>query len=814
VNAAPLRVLVVDDDQEDFLILRDLLADYPIGRYELSWVPTLADGVAALRASQHDVYLVDYLLGPDNGLELVRLAVAEGSTHRPVILLTGHGSLDVDREALAAGAADYLIKGNIDAEKLARSIRYAAERSRQLAEIEDTKQRYRQLFERNPTPTWVYDVGNLRFLAVNDAMVQNYGFAREELLGGLRITDIRPEDELPRLHAYLERRNDQEGAAGIWQHRRKDGSLLWVEVTSHPMLFDGRPCRIVIANDITARREAQAQMLLLERVVESSTSGVVIADAQAGDYPIIYVNAAFERITGYHRRELLGRNCRFLQGDERDQAELDVIRHALRHERDCNVVLRNFRRDGSLFWNHLYLSPVRDERGLVTHYVGLQNDLTERRRVDAELAHAASHDAVTDLPRYPVLEAQSARLLQDGDASLTVYFIDIDHFHGINETMGHGFGDEALRVLAQRLRDALAEAGQVARFAGDEFVAIAADLPPSQRLTLGQHLRAAVSTPIEGDGYRLTLSASIGISHSPEHGDTIVELLRRAEAAMTRAKRQGRDALCIFSPGQMQQIEDRLLLGARLREAPRRHELTLHYQPLVCTRTQGIAGFEALLRWTDAELGAVSPNRFIPIAESLGLMAEIGQWVFNEVCRQLRAWQDAGHVDFFVSVNLSAQELQRPEVATMLRDTVGRHGADPTRLEIEITESSLMEHVDRVAAIMADMKALGLRLSLDDFGTGYSSLSYLKQFALDKLKIDRSFVSELPDNRDDAAIARTIVAIGHQLRMSVVAEGVESPAQAAFLREIGCDQLQGYLFGTPVPAEQVPALLSRHGRPP
>ena len=813
MSAAPLRVLVVDDDEEDFLILRDLLSDYPAGQYELSWVPTLADGVVALRASKHDVYLVDYLLGPDNGLDLVRLAVAEGSSHRPVILLTGHGSLDVDREALAAGASDYLVKGNIDAEKLARSIRYAAERTRQLSEIEDTKQRYLQLFECNPAPTWVYDIETLRFIAVNDAMIRNYGYSRRELLDQLLISDIRPPEEAERLRGYLAQRGELEGAAGIWQHRRKDGSLLWVEVTSHPMTLDGRPSRIVIANDITARREAQAQMLLLERVVESSTSGVAIADAQKPDFPIVYVNAAFERITGYHRKEIVGRNCRFLQGAESDQPELDVIRHALRYDRDCNVVLRNFRKDGTLFWNHLYLSPVRDERGVVTHFVGLQNDLTERRRVDAELAHAASHDAVTDLPRYPVLEAQSARLLHDGDSTLTLYFIDIDHFHGINETMGHLFGDEALRVIAARLREALGDVGQVSRFAGDEFVAIAADLPDAQRLPLGHRLRAAVAEPVEGDGYRLTLSASIGISHSPLHGNAIVDLLRRAEAAMTRAKRQGRDVVCEFSPGQMQEIEDRLLLGARLREAARRGELTLHYQPLLCTRRQQIAGFEALLRWTDAELGTVSPNRFIPIAERLGLMAEIGQWVFNEVCRQQRAWQEADLSGFFISVNLSAQELQRAEVTAMLREAIERHAADPSRIEIEITESSLMEHVERVAGIMAEIKALGLRLSLDDFGTGYSSLSYLKQFSLDKLKIDRSFVAELPEDRDDAAIARTIVAIGHQLRMSVIAEGVETAEQAAFLREIGCDQLQGYFFGRPVPAEQVPGLIERLSGP-
>jgi diguanylate cyclase (GGDEF)-like protein/PAS domain S-box-containing protein len=800
MNDSLIRVLVIDDDQEDFLILRDLLADFPLGRYRLDWVGTLAEGVEALRASSHDVYLVDYLLGPDNGLDLVRLAVAERSAHRPVILLTGHGNAEVDREAMAAGAADYLVKDRIDGETLARAIRYAAERARHLAEVEEAQRRFRLLFERSPIPSWVFELESGRFVAVNDAMVANYGYSREELLR-MSITDIRSESEADRLRTYQRTSGDVEGFAGVWQHLRRDGTPLWVEITSHNLVLDGRACRQVIANDITARRAAQSQLHLLERAVQASTSGVVVADAQAPDLPIIYVNDAFERITGYSREEALGRNCRFLQGAFRDQPELDLVRHALRYDKTCDVVLRNERKDGSLFWNHLSLSPVRDERGQVTHFVGVQNDLTERRRVEAELAHAASHDAVTGLPRYAVLEASAVRALALPEARLAMFYVDLDRFHGVNETMGHAIGDEVLRVVGARLREAVGDGGQVARFAGDEFVAIAEAAPAPEALLATAHaLRAAVARPIEGDGFRLTLTASVGISHAPAHGRGPTELLRSAEAAMTRAKRDGRDTVFAFTSEQMREVEDRLVLGARLREAPRRGELELHYQPLVSAGSASVLGYEALLRWSSAELGKVSPARFIPIAESLGLMVEIGHWVIEEACRQLRAWQEAGHDGFTVSVNFSAQELQRPDVVQMVRAAIERHGIAPGRLEIEITESSLMEHVGRVVQVMAELKGLGVRLSLDDFGTGYSSLAYLKQFSIDKLKIDRSFVKDLPQDVDAAAIASTIIGIGHQLRMRVVAEGVETEAQAAFLREMGCDELQGYLFSPPVPA--------------
>ncbi|MBW8312622.1 MAG: EAL domain-containing protein [Rhizobium sp.] len=804
----PLRVLVVDDDEEDFLILRDLLADYPLGRFQLDWVGTLEEGATALRANVHDVFLVDYHLGPDNGMDLVRLAVAEQSAHRPVIMLTGQGNPEVDREALAAGASDYLVKGSIDAEKLARSLRYAAERSRQIAQLEDSKRRYRLLFELNPFPTWVYNVASFRFVAVNDAMVANYGYTREELLR-MSVMDIRDPDEGGRLEEFLAAWGNRSGNAGVWRHRRKDGSLIWADITTHSIELDGKRCRMVIAHDITRQRAAQERLILLQRAVESSMNGIVIADAQAPDMPIIYVNPSFERMTGYTAEQAIGRNCRFLQGEERNQPELENLRRSLRDASDCNVMLRNFRSDGELFWNHLFISPVRDDAGTPTHFVGILNDLTERRQVEAELAYAANHDPVTGLPRFPILEAALGALLVDDDAEVSLLFIDLDHFHAINESMGHVIGDEALRIIAGRMREVLGGPGYLARFAGDEFVAVVPHSSREQVLGTAEALRATIAQPIEGDGYRLFLTASVGIARSPEHGTSGMDLLRRAEAAMTRAKGQGRDGACEFSAAQMQELEDRLVLGARLREAITRNELELHYQPQLDAGDRRVTGFEALVRWNSPELGRVPPGRFIPIAEALGLMPEVGLWVLNEACRQLRAWLDQGHGGFTVAVNFSAQQLQRPDIVNLVADALARHRVPGQMLEIELTESSLMENVERVQVRLAELKGLGISLSLDDFGTGYSSLAYLKQFSLDKLKIDRSFVKDLPEDSADSAIARTIVAVGHELKMVVAAEGVETEEQAVFLRQIGCDELQGFHFGRPAAAADVAGMLPR-----
>jgi EAL domain-containing protein (putative c-di-GMP-specific phosphodiesterase class I) len=312
-------------------------------------------------------------------------------------------------------------------------------------------------------------------------------------------------------------------------------------------------------------------------------------------------------------------------------------------------------------------------------------------------------------------------------------------------------------------------------------------------------------------GYELCLTASIGISGYPDNGHSPGELLRRAEAAMVQAKREGRDGVCLYSESGMREFEDRLALGVHLRGAIERDELALHYQPQIDARSGCLVGFEALVRWSHSPLGPVPPGRFIPIAEALGLMPEVGLRVLQHACRQLAHWRSGGHDRLVLAVNISAQQLLRPDFAEQLCEVLQHSGVDPAQLQIEVTESSLMENVQRVRRTLDQLRELGVSLALDDFGTGYSSLAYLKRFAFDKLKIDKSFVADIGADSNDAAIARTIVAIGHQLGMRVAAEGVETPAQMQLLRALGCDELQGYLLGRPQPADALQALLAAGG---
>ena len=524
-----------------------------------------------------------------------------------------------------------------------------------------------------------------------------------------------------------------------------------------------------------------------------------IFDSVAGRFT--QVNRALGEVTGFSAEEMTSRYFQeFVHPDDRDAAALAAA--SLDGEgRELNdYVVRFLCRDGGYRW--LQWSARTAQDGLV---YAAGRDITEQKKVDMELAHAVSHDAITGLPHHLVFERKLAIVLDEATGPVWILFIGLDHFQSINESMGHGIGDELLLRVAERLRAELGDAGGIARFAGDEFVVAVTGFDQASVLGLAERLRDAISKPIQGGEYQLLVTASVGISQSPDHGRTPQELLRRAEAAMTRAKRQGRDCVREFSTEQMQDIEDRLVLGSQLRGAVARGELELHYQPQHRADDRSLCGFEALLRWNNPSLGRVPPSRFVPVAEALGLMSEIGAWVLDEACRQARVWLDCGHRGFDISVNVAAQQLQRTGLVAQVRAAIERHALPKGALTIELTESSLMENVMRVQNVLAELKALGIQLSLDDFGTGYSSLAYLKQFPFDKLKIDQSFVRGLPDDGDDATIARTIVAMAHQLRLVVAAEGVETPAQALFLKDIGCDELQGYLLGRPVPATEAEA---------
>ncbi|MBI2312637.1 MAG: EAL domain-containing protein [Betaproteobacteria bacterium] len=573
---------------------------------------------------------------------------------------------------------------------------------------------------------------------------------------------------------------------------------------------------LLIDRGLSAERIAAQAVRLRDRAIESSTNAIIITDHARRDDPIVYVNPAFEQITGYARDEVLGKNCRFLTRDDRQQLELDTLREAIREEREGRVVLRNYRKDGSLFWNDLHIAPVRDEDGRVTHFVGVQNDITELKRYQEDLEHQANYDVLTGLPNRNLLRdrvRQAIAYSQRYGHLVAVAFLDLDHFKFVNDSLGHNVGDALLRTVAERLRACVRDADTVARYGGDEFVLVLFDQPSEEHISsVLQRVITSVSKPFQVGDRDFLLTCSGGCSLHPQDGTDEETLLKNADAAMYRAKELGRNNFQFFTPEMNARVTERLSLEASLRRALERDELFLEFQPQVELATGRVIGAETLVRWNHPDLGCVPPSRFIALAEETGLIVGIGEWILDRALRQNKAWHEAGLPRLPVSVNMSARQSRHYDLVRTVAVALADSGIEPRYLELEITESMVVHGAEEFIAILERLGALGVQLAIDDFGTGYSSLSYLRRFPVDRLKVDQSFVRHVTAAAADARITQTIITLGHNLKLKVIAEGVETREQLEFLRASHCDEIQGYYFSKPLSAADYEKLLREDRR--
>ena len=457
------------------------------------------------------------------------------------------------------------------------------------------------------------------------------------------------------------------------------------------------------------------------------------------------------------------------------------------------------------FGNHTLYDEIQQ------HAAKLEMEVRERRRTQEELAHRITHDQTTGLPRFSLIEdhLQAAfRDARDHTGRVFVFYVDIDRFHSVNETRGREVGDEVLRAVGDRLAAVLEEGGQLAHVAADEFACVLEDMHGVHRpAQFAEKIRRSIEKPMLLRGQRIYVTCSVGVSSFPDTGSNPQDLLRQAEAAMLRAKQEGRNTVWVFANEQKQELEERKTLGLLLPEAIRLGQFNLHYQPQIGSNDGQVMGFEALLRWQSPEYGLLPPMRFLGIAEELGLIIDIGNFVLESVCRQIRVWLDEGAEDFSIAVNVSSLQLQRPDFVENVRAMLTRWSVPAQYLELELTENMMIDNVQRVIDTMRALKSLGLKLALDDFGTGYSSLNYLRHFPIDTLKIDQSFVRNISTDPGAAGICRAVISLGHQLGMTVLAEGVENAAQVGYLRRSGCDRFQGFYFARPMTAEQARELL-------
>ncbi|OIP08014.1 MAG: hypothetical protein AUK53_10800 [Betaproteobacteria bacterium CG2_30_59_46] len=648
---------------------------------------------------------------------------------------------------------------------------------------------------------------------VNPAFTKVTGYLLEEAVGqkpGVIKSSLTSPEHYQKLWKRLLAGEEWRGEM---LNRKKNGELLWeYEVITALKNEAGEITHFVaIKEDVTERKRQEEKLRLWERAIEASFNAILITDATHPGNPLIYANPAFERITGYSQEEALGRNCGFLQNDDHDQPEVEELRRAIREQREGRAVLRNYRKDGSMFWNELLVAPVRDEAGKVTHFVGIQNDVTERKRYESQLEHQANYDTLTGLPNRNLLQdrlGQTLAYVRRHERELALLFIDLDYFKNINDSLGHNAGDRLLKLVAVRLAGCVREGDTVSRQGGDEFVVILSDVAAEEDATLvTQKILHAMSEPFDVDGRELYVTCSIGIALYPKDGGDSETLLKNADAALYRAKDLGRNNAQFYAAEMNLKAMERLTLEDGLRHALEHNEFVVHYQPQVDLRTGEIIGMEALVRWQHPEQGLVSPARFIPVAEESGLIVPLGEWVLRTACIQNKAWQRAGLRPISVAVNLSARQFRQPNLVEVVVGILRETGLDPAHLELEVTESLVMQNVEVTIATLGRLKAMGIKLSIDDFGTGYSSLSYLKRFPIDTLKIDQSFVRDITTDPDDAAIAKTIISMAHDLQLRVIAEGVETEEQKSFLQQRHCDEMQGYFFSRPVPAEDFEVLL-------
>lgn len=597
------------------------------------------------------------------------------------------------------------------------------------------------------------------------------------------------------------------------QLMEQDGKLHDYVITKLP-LYDQDGAIIGVLGtieDVTARKLSEQTLRLQSSAVESSVNAIVITGARGGDNIIEYINPAFTRVTGYSAADMLGKDCRLLQRDDTAQPALDTLRAAIRDGREATVVLRNYRKDGSLFWNELRVAPVREQSGQVSHYVGVINDITATLSYQAELEHQANHDALTRLPNRNLFNDrldQAIGFASRYGQSLWVVFIDLDNFKLVNDTLGHAMGDRLLQTVSARLAQRLRQSDTVARLGGDEFMLLLMD-HQDPRLTeaiIGELLQS-VSAPVRLDDHELTLTCSIGVSVYPKDGASGPELLKHADMAMYRAKENGRNQQKFYAAEMDEKLSERALIEKHLRNAVARGELVLHYQPRVHLQTGRVTGVEALVRWQHPQLGMVPPGRFISIAEETGIIVELGHWVLMEACSQAVRWQQAGLAPMHMAVNVSARQFRKSGFAGDVAAVLAASGLAPALLELEITESMMMDNVDDAVRTLVELKSSGVKLSIDDFGTGYSSLSSLRHFPLDFLKIDQSFVRDMLSDRNGEAIVRSIIALGHSLSFQIIAEGVETAPQQEYLRASGCDEMQGYYYSRPLPASALEALV-------
>ncbi|MDE2622540.1 MAG: EAL domain-containing protein [Betaproteobacteria bacterium] len=690
------------------------------------------------------------------------------------------------------------------------SLRTAAARGEAVAQLRESESKYRRLVENLPDTVYIYSSqrGGLFYSPQAETLL---GHSLEYLHDHPFIwnASIHPDDR-PAVEQVIHEAGQNRVFSVAYRLRDARGEWKWVldravEIRSQ----DGESIIEGIAKDITDLKNSEEQIRKLSQAVEQSPSSITITDL---DGNIVYVNQAFLDKTGYAPEEVLGRNSRLLKSGKTPRSTYEDLWNHLLAGKSWQGEFINRKKSGEDYFVAVLISPIRDAEGHATGYLSIKNDITEKKRTEEQLSYLAHFDQLTGLPNRVLLQDHfnyALHMAERATEPMAIMFLDLDHFKDVNDTLGHSIGDRLLVEVAKRILEGLRAVDTVSRLGGDEFIFILPGCDANGAAQVADKLLDTVAAPCWIGPHELVITPSIGIAMYPEDGKDMETLSQNADAAMYQAKQGGRNGYRFFTQTMQVHSARNLRLSNDLRQALARRQLAVHYQPQISLQDHRVVGVEALLRWQHPELGAISPAEFVPIAEDIGLIIPIGEWVLRTAAAQMKNWIERGFPAMKLAVNLSAVQFRHARLLESISDILSAVGLPPSLLELELTEAVAMGDPATAVAVMEGLNERGIRLSIDDFGTGYSSLSYLKRFRISRLKIDQSFVRDVPDDPEDSMIVSTIINLARSLGMRTIAEGVETERQADFLKAQGCDEVQGYYYSKPLPVAELEAFLQR-----
>ncbi|MGB4334052.1 MAG: EAL domain-containing protein [Chromatiaceae bacterium] len=815
-RARPLRVLYAEHHPADFDLTQRHLARYA-PHIHLTAVADVPGILARLPAdpgapADFDLVLLDYALPGLDALEALKVLRAERGLDIPLVIVSGQGSEAIAARAMHLGVSDYLVKNPGYLHKLPATLEKAwaqVELARERAQLRATTDRLAQVLATSPVILYTrrLDAPDRPLTWVSDNLARLLGYeVAAALAPNWWPAHLHPQDR-PTALAWLA----QLGAGGAtcltYRFRDGEGRMRWIE--DEIGLPDGEAGAGAgrqatgAWRDVTEAKQIDNQLRQAATLFESTREGVIITDLAAC---VLNVNQAFTDITGYSGAEILGLNPRLLSSGRQNRPFYQDMWASITGTGHWQGEVWNRRKNGEIYPLILSISVVRDPEGRPSHYVGVMTDISQLKESEARLEDLVHYDSLTRLPNRRLLQSRLEHALEHAERQgreLAVLFIDLDRFKHVNDSLGHPVGDALLVAMAQRLSQRVRAEDTLGRLGGDEFLLLMEQpIRPEDAAGLAQTLLGLLEQPFILPGEpEIYMGASIGISLYPEDGRTATDLIKHAETALYQAKAEGGGTYRFHTPSLTRTARDRLGLEGRLHRALAKGEFVLHYQPQFEIPGGRLLGCEALLRWQSPTDGLIPPDAFIPLAEETGLIVPLGEWALRTACAQGQAWRAAGLPTLAIGVNLSARQLRQPDLVERVAAILAQTGLPPEWLKFELTESMIMGQGEQAPTLLRALKALGLGLSIDDFGTGYSSLARLKNLPIDELKIDRDFVRDIPEDRNDMEIAATIIAMARNLNLKVIAEGVETQAQLDFLARQGCHGCQGFLLGRPVPAE-------------